>query len=220
MESESTLEKWREAQDREIEYPHFENPVDVKYFCNKLRIEGPEFFNGKRVLEVGAGNGAVYELKYAEQRVGIDPLSSAASKYLKEHHNKNKTHITTGAGEKLPFDDSTFDVVINFNVLDHTHSPRSVIKESKRVLDDGGEFLLHVHTFRLPKLVRELLRYVDQPHTHHFSASELISEVEDLGLSVIKTWEERKSYNQAGNLKMKVAVFTRISEFTLHAKNP
>ncbi len=45
-----------------------------------------------------------------------------------------------GMGESLPWDDATFDVVLNLGVLDHTLQPKRVLAEIRRVLKPGGTF--------------------------------------------------------------------------------
>lgn len=47
-------------------------------------------------------------------------------------------------GKKMPFDDSTFDVVISTEVLEHVSDPDAYLTEVKRVLKPGGMFFFTV----------------------------------------------------------------------------
>ena len=49
-----------------------------------------------------------------------------------------KRNVVQGMGENLPFRDATFDLVVSFQVLEHTQSPERVLKEAVRTLKIGG----------------------------------------------------------------------------------
>jgi SAM-dependent methyltransferase len=48
-------------------------------------------------------------------------------------------------GEKLPFDDASFEIVLSDNVVDHAEDPRRIVEEIARVLAPGGLFYFTVH---------------------------------------------------------------------------
>jgi ubiquinone/menaquinone biosynthesis C-methylase UbiE len=77
---------------------------------------GPALVRGKRVLDLGCGDGrlALGVAPYAKDVVGLDPdaelIGMAKSRARKaDLHN---THFEVGAGQSLPFPDAWFDVVI------------------------------------------------------------------------------------------------------------
>jgi len=45
-------------------------------------------------------------------------------------------------GVSLPFDDSSFDIILSQQVLEHVHNVEQYFSESKRVLSSGGKMLL------------------------------------------------------------------------------
>ena len=47
-------------------------------------------------------------------------------------------NILRGVGENLPFRDAEFDLVVSFQVLEHTQIPERVLRETVRVLKPGG----------------------------------------------------------------------------------
>ena len=77
---------------------------------------GPALVRGKRVLDLGCGDGrlALGVAPHAREVVGLDPdgdLIRTASKRATELGLRN-ARFEAGAGQELPFDDGGFDVVI------------------------------------------------------------------------------------------------------------
>ena len=52
--------------------------------------------------------------------------------------------MLNGAGEHLPFADTTFDLAIAWDVVEHVHDPNLLLAELARVLKPGGRVLLTV----------------------------------------------------------------------------
>lgn len=98
-----------------------------------------------RVLEVGSGaHGLIFFFDGAE-RVGVDPLAEHYRRLFPAWQERART-IAAG-GERLPLDDSSFDVVLCDNVVDHAEDPRRIVEEIARVLAPGGllYFTVNVH---------------------------------------------------------------------------
>ena len=98
-----------------------------------------------RVLEVGSGAHGLIFFFDAAERVGVDPLAD----HYRELFPAWQGHAPTIAafGEALPFEDSSFDVVLSDNVVDHAENPRRIVEEMVRVLKPGGMlyFTVNVH---------------------------------------------------------------------------
>jgi ubiquinone/menaquinone biosynthesis C-methylase UbiE len=96
-----------------------------------------------RFLECGCGPGfllALFEEWFPEsQLIGLDSdlrlLQSAAGR-------TNRTRLFLGAAETLPFDNSTFDLVITLHMIEHLPAPELFLKEARRVLKPGGFLVL------------------------------------------------------------------------------
>jgi SAM-dependent methyltransferase len=110
----------------------------------------------KKVLEVGSGFGttlAEWIKRFDVDGYGIEPgdvgFDSAvhASRLLFVANGLDPGRITNGSGEALPFDDESFDIVYSYNVLEHTHNPELVVRESLRVLRRGGTFHMELPNF-------------------------------------------------------------------------
>lgn len=97
-----------------------------------------------RILDVGCGTGANLLLlsKYGDAE-GVD-VSEDALAFCRE---RGLDKVRLGAGEELPYDDDTFDLVTAFDVVEHMDDDLAGLKEMRRVLRPGGRALLFVPTF-------------------------------------------------------------------------
>lgn len=108
---------------------------------------------GKRVLEIGVGNGAdgaMFALQGAHY-TGVD-LTEAALEATRRHFavlSLSGTFQKENA-ESLSFPDHSFDIVYSHGVLHHTPNTAKAIEEVYRVLKPGGRaivMLYHKHSF-------------------------------------------------------------------------
>src|SRR5437867_5916413 len=86
-------------------------------------------------------------------------------------------------GDRLPFNDGSFDTVVSIQVLEHTPDPRKLIAEMARVLKKGGALILAApFSFRLHEEPHDYFRY--SPHGLRELCSEaglVIDHVEQVG---------------------------------------
>lgn len=98
-----------------------------------------------RVLEVGSGaHGLVFGFDKGFC-IGVDPLAADYKRLFPKV--QTLSHTVGAIGEKLPFNDAAFDVVISDNVIDHAADPFAIIDELVRVLKPGGllYFTVNIH---------------------------------------------------------------------------
>lgn len=99
---------------------------------------------GLDVLEVGSGRGggASYIKRYLKPRTmtGADYSSQAVDLCNRHYHIEGLTFVT-GDAESLPFDDESFDVVINIESAHCYRSMDAFLAQVRRVLRPGGYFL-------------------------------------------------------------------------------
>lgn len=99
---------------------------------------------GKNVLEVGSGRGggASHIMRYLKPKTmtGMD-LAQNAVDLSNEKHQVQGLKYVQGNAEDLPFEDNSFDVIINVESCHAYGSMENFLKESKRVLRPNGIFL-------------------------------------------------------------------------------
>lgn len=89
-----------------------------------------------RVLEVGSGAHGLVFFFGTTRGVGCDPLACDYAALFPAWQRRAQT--IAAAGERLPFADASFDVVLCDNVVDHAEDPARIARELSRVLAPGG----------------------------------------------------------------------------------
>lgn len=116
-------------------YPDQTDNWDDSLFRDEvLRDLRPEH----ELLDLGAGAGIVTQMDFrgrARRICGVDPDERVLE-------NPFLDEGKVGVGEAIPYDDSSFDMVIADNVLEHLAAPEAVFHEVARVLRPGGLFLV------------------------------------------------------------------------------
>jgi acyl transferase domain-containing protein/SAM-dependent methyltransferase len=116
------------------------NPSSVRL---AHELVGATDLRGKRVLDVGCGRGGTVALlaeEYGADATGVD-LAPEAVAFCRRLHRHSATRFEVGDAENLPFDDASFDAVINIE-SSHTYpSLRAFLGEVRRMLAPGGWFL-------------------------------------------------------------------------------
>ncbi|WP_290817416.1 class I SAM-dependent methyltransferase [Halovivax sp.] len=108
-----------------------------------------------RVLDLGAGSGAMFEYvaEAAGEGSGADLTYHAVEP---DPHMRRRAaeraretglavHLEEGRAEALPYDDGSFDVVISAVVFCTVQDPAAGLDEVARVLKPGGEFRFFEH---------------------------------------------------------------------------
>jgi ubiquinone/menaquinone biosynthesis C-methylase UbiE len=96
---------------------------------------------GKRVLEVGCGDGRVTSLlaKKTGELVAIDPEEGCVAE---ARENIKGVDFRVGSGEALEFESGSFDLVIFTMSLHHHRNCGEALREAHRVLRRGGQLIL------------------------------------------------------------------------------
>ncbi|MDP9048571.1 MAG: class I SAM-dependent methyltransferase [Bacteroidota bacterium] len=89
-----------------------------------------------KVLEVGAGDGSIMKLladqHFASEYHAVEISESGVGHILSRNIN-NLLSVQLFDGYKLPFDDSSFDLIILSHVLEHVEHERILLREIRRV---------------------------------------------------------------------------------------
>ena len=152
-----------------------------------------EHFAGKRVLDVGCGNGYVLS-RYAQHGAevyGVD-ITQTGARLCRQRfvYLGLRGEFVVANAEDLPFGSESFDCVCSMGVLHHTPDTRRGVREAFRVLRPGGRLIVMFYhrdsafyRVRLPllrlatgKTMQQLLNEVDgagNPKGDVYSRSEL-----------------------------------------------
>lgn len=103
-------------------------------------------FSNKSVLDIGSSVGSFKKSKKFDE----NNLKNA-KKYITIDINPDSGADIIADAHVLPFKDSSFDIILANNVIEHFYDPQKAVKEMKRVLKMGGQiyftvpFLYPVH---------------------------------------------------------------------------
>jgi SAM-dependent methyltransferase len=114
---------WRAGQERRL---------DMILHAAEKRILG-------RVLENGCGVG-MYVEKITSHAGTVIGLEYDFERTVKAHQNSD--HIINAAGEGLPFPDSSFDLILSHEVIEHVQDDRAAVAEMVRTLTPGGRAVI------------------------------------------------------------------------------
>lgn len=104
------------------------------------------FVKGKKVLDYGSGSGYGTALisDSCLQIIGVDVSDEAVSHARSHFSAPNLSYLQIERAEvaPLPFPDSSFDVVISFQVIEHVDEVSAYLHEIERVLVPRGRVLI------------------------------------------------------------------------------
>lgn len=96
------------------------------------------------MLNVGSGTGGTIPILEKHCKVTNADMSSEAIQYLKSEGYD----AVLFDGNRLPFDDNSFNIVASLDVLEHTPDDVKALKEWLRVLKPGGKLILTVPAYQ------------------------------------------------------------------------
>ncbi|MBN1104519.1 MAG: class I SAM-dependent methyltransferase, partial [Deltaproteobacteria bacterium] len=144
----------------------------------------PAHFAGNKVLDVGCGNGYIlskFAMAGAEAH-GIDLTGAALDLTRKRIRSAGlRAELLQADSARLPFADSSFDLVYSLGVLHHSPRTHESFREIHRVLRPGGKAVIMIYNrnsvlfrLRIPAMkylnprfrgwsIQELCNYLDGP---------------------------------------------------------
>jgi len=94
-----------------------------------------------RLLENGCGVG-MYAAHLASHAGSVTGLEYDFERASQAH--QDSAQVVNAAGERLPFPDETFDIILSHEVLEHVANDLMAVHEMDRVLRRGGRIILFV----------------------------------------------------------------------------
>lgn len=173
-----------------------------QHLLDQAKIE-----KGAYALEVGSGRGGGCELllKYDPASViGID-FSKNAIEFCQKNYHDTRLRFITGNAESLPFEDNSFDVIINVESSHCYWSRTDFFKEVTRTLKPSGFFLYSDFMSRI--------HYLKRPAQLEACGLKIISE-QEITPQVLKSMELSRPYKEDLLKKMILKPFQKsIADF-------
>jgi len=143
----------------------------------------------RKVLEVGSGRGggASYIKRYLHPKTvtGVD-FSDRAISFCRERHKIDGLSFMQGDAESLPFEDASFDIVVNVESSHCYGSMEKFVAEAHRVLRPNGYFLFA--DLRSRDTSEELLAHLTSAGLQVLKKADITNNV----LSALDAYNEQK----------------------------
>lgn len=136
-----------------------------------------QFATGKDVLEVACGSGPGLGLlnSVANSLQAGDVSAEVLARATKSYGDRFSLQVFPAY--PLPFDDSSFDVVLMFEALYYLDDPRQFFAEAHRVLRPGGKLLIVTAN-------KDLFDFTPSPYSHiYLGVRELAAALGDSGFT-------------------------------------
>lgn len=146
---EFTGERYIPSEDGVIKYEHLHRYAIAKDFCKD-----------KVVLDIasGEGYGSAMLSNIAKSVYGVDIDPESIVHAQKEYAHRQNLTFLIGSCDKIPLEDSSVEVVVSFETIEHHDKHEEMLSEIRRVLTEDGILILSSPN----KLV-----YSDEPDYHN-----------------------------------------------------
>lgn len=117
-------------------YPGFQANWDDRIFRERILSR---IARSSRILDFGAGRGNVEAMNFRGKVLHVAGVDVEPAVLANPY--RDDAAVLTPPEYRIPFPESSFDVVFADNVLEHLENPELVLGEIGRVLKPGGAFL-------------------------------------------------------------------------------
>ncbi|NTU57429.1 MAG: methyltransferase domain-containing protein [Chlorobiaceae bacterium] len=152
---------------------------------------------GLRVLDVSSGRGTqsiYYAGEFGVDVVGVDisaDMVKTAASNAEKAGLDHKVQFRIGDSQSLPFEDNSFDVVINECAVGIPDDSQKVLNEMVRVAKPGGRILIHESTWRKKLSNDEKGEFSERYGTTPLELAEWLSMLETAGVkSIVYEFEQ------------------------------
>lgn len=127
--------------------PEASDPATFWEHIHRYRFAA-QWVQNKRVLDIASGEGygtrGLLEAG-AKHVIGVD-IDPEACEHARRRYGVD---VRQGNGEDIPLADSSVDVVVSFETIEHVPDPKKFVQEISRVLSPGGTVVISTPETRL-----------------------------------------------------------------------
>ena len=181
-----------------------DNKEFVDYFSSLL-----DRFDGKRILEIGCGEGFLLAEIKADEKFAIDISTQA----IKIARTKTQAQFSVALAERLPYAENYFDLIVSVGVMEHFLDADKALQEIKRVLRRGGHYvnLVHVRLTFWNRLAVKISKFFSPyPRPRRWSRAKMASRHKHKQPAAIKQPIQNKYTTRSGQACLERNGFTVI----------
>lgn len=195
-----------------------EEDISNRYAINLYHhVASQVSLEGKKILEVGSGRGggASYISRYLNPRevIGLD-ISPSAVKICNKKYSIDNLSFIVGDSGNLPFENNTFDAIINVESSHCYTSMSKFINEVNRVLKPGGHFLFC--DLRKNDLVDDMLSNLNTEQLHLKNSKEITKNIIEATMLMSKDRKETIDNLDTGMFKRILESFAAVEGSKVH----
>ena len=146
------------------QYDDLQGRVNTDEEFKRRLKEVLELIKGEKVIDIGTSTGEFALALQDTHQVWALDFDERAINICKNRSDKVKWFV--GDAENIDFPDKYFDTALVCEVLEHTHDPSKIIKETARISKHA--------IFTVPNLDSEVEKRCASPHHHIFFDSKLL----------------------------------------------
>lgn len=124
-------------------YDRYWEEIGDTFDHERLQVIAARVPRGAKVLEVDCGPGVLAAKMRDERGAAVQGTDFSPVAVRRARERGIPCHLVTlDNGERLPFEDDTFDTVVSNNAIEHRFRHEWALDECVRVLAPGGRFIL------------------------------------------------------------------------------
>ena len=182
---------WKETLEADSFLTRLVRGLEKRYRYHLLKNEASKVLkftgrNAGRVLDIGCGTGDRLDVWRSKGFESYGVETSPSADYARDHL---KLNVVRGDLFSARFPDQFFDLVMLYNVLEHTHSPGAVCQEVHRILKKDGCLIIQVPNkdSLQSKIFGRRWAAFDVPRDlYYFNIKTLRNLLEEIGFRVFK----------------------------------
>lgn len=123
--------------------PSLAGTIELEHLNRYYFVVNQIDLSGKIVLDIASGEGYGSNIlsKYADQVIGVD-ISSETIDYANEKYSSKNLNFIQGNAIDIPLEDSSMDVIVSFETIEHHDKHIEMMQEIKRVLKSDGILII------------------------------------------------------------------------------